>query len=336
MRVLFDHPEPSCLTHGGFQIQIQQTRAGLIEAGVEVDFLQWWNPDQKADVIHYFGRPMSSYIRLAHGKGMKVVIEELLSGTGSRSNASLAAQRFCTKIYRKIMPGTFTHRMAWDSYQLADACLANTAWEAHLMNYLFDAPREKIHVLPNGVERVFLDSPPRQRGKWLVCSGTITERKRILEVAEAAIAAQTPLWIIGRPYSETDPYAQQFLALAKKHAQTIRYEGSIEDRRALADAYRTARGFVLLSTMETRSLSSEEAAACECPLLLSDLPWARSVFDSSAAYCPLADTATTAKHLRAFYDSAESAPKPPRPKSWLMVGEQLREIYHAVCARTSR
>jgi glycosyltransferase involved in cell wall biosynthesis len=330
VRVLFDHPEPFALAHGGFQTQIEQTRLALIEAGVEVEFLQWWNPRQKGEIIHFFGRPRADYIRLAHGQGCKIVIGELLTSTGSRSRRALALQRISTNLFRKIMPATFTVRMAWESYRMADACIALTLWEAHLMQYLFGAPKDRVHVVPNGVEKVFLNAPPAPRGKWLVCTATITERKRVLELAEAAVRAQIPVWIIGKPYADSDPYAQQFIALAKQHPQAVRYEGPIQDRTRLAEVYCAARGFVLLSAFETHSLAAEEAAACGCPLLLSDLPWAHSVFGDMASYCPLGQAVVTASHLRIFYDLAPTLPKPRKPKSWLAVGQQLKEIYQAV------
>ncbi len=218
----------------------------------------------------------------------------------------LALQKFLTGIFRKVLPGTFAARMAWDSYRLADACIALTPWEAHLMNYLFGAPKERVHVVPNGVEDVFLNSARAARGPWLVCTATIVERKRVLELAEAAVIARTPLWIIGKPYSDSDPYAQKFFALAKQQPQIIRYEGAIQDRALLARIYREARGFVLLSAMESLSLSALEAAACECPLLLSDLPWARSSFGGHASYCPVVGPERAAVFLRKFYDEAPS------------------------------
>jgi glycosyltransferase involved in cell wall biosynthesis len=327
VRVLFDHPDPFALAHGGFQIQIEQTRLALIQAGVEVEFLQWWNPRQQGDLIHFFGRPKADYIKLAHDVGCKVVIGDLLGATGARSRGQLALQRLCTNLFRKFMPPMFTTRMGWDSYRLADACIALTPWEAHLMQYLFGAPRERLHVVPLGVEEVFLNQAPAARGQWLVCAATIRDIKRVLELAEAAILAQTPVWIIGKPYSDSDPYARSFFALCKQHPQTLRYEGPIQDRAKLAEAYRAARGFVLLSAFETRSIAAEEAAACGCPLLLSDLPWARSVFGAAASYCPLGGAAATARLLRAFYDHAPTLPAPPKPKSWPMVGRQLNEIY---------
>ena len=221
----------------------------------------------------------------------------------------------------------FTARLAWDAYRLADACVANTAWEAHLMNYLFGAPRERVHVVPNGVEAVFLNSAPAVRGPWLVRAGTITPRKRVLELAEAAVRARTPVWIVGRAYADTDPYARHFFALAKQQPQIIRHEGAIADRARLARIYREARGFVLLSAMETRSLSAEEAAACECPLLLSDLPWARSTFGGHASYCPIGAPERTAGFLREFYDAAPSLKPPPKPAAWSDVARQLKAIY---------
>jgi glycosyltransferase involved in cell wall biosynthesis len=335
MKVLFDHPDPFSLAHGGFQIQIEQTRAALMEAGIEVEFLEWWNAKQKGDIIHYFGRPNAEYIRFAHKQNCKVVLGEILTGAGSRSRRALAMQRICTTVMPKFLPGFFTARMGWESYRIADACIALTSWEAHLMNYLFGAPKERVHVVPIGIEELFFNSPVVPRGEWLLCTVTIAERKRVLELAEAAVIAQTPLWVIGKPYAESDPYFQSFAALAEKNPKLIRYEKSVGGLARMAEILRAARGFALLSTMETRSMASESAAACECPLLLSDLPWAHSVYGDTATYCPIADTANTARHLRAFYDRAPSLPKPTPPKTWTAVGRQLADIY-AGLLKTSR
>ena len=330
MKVLFDHHLPFALAHGGFEQQLRQTTSALEQAGVDTDYVRWWDAAQSGDLIHFAGRPAADYITFANGRGCKVVVAELLTATGSRSRSELALQKMAIGIFRKILPATFATRMAWDAYRLADACIANTAWEAHLMNYLFDAPKERVHVVPNGVEEIFLNSAPAARGQWLVCTATITERKRVLELAESAARAQTPLWIIGRAYADADPYARQFFALAKQQPQIIRYEGAIADRARLARIYREARGFVLLSAMETRSLSAEEAAACECPLLLSDLPWARSTFGGHASYCPVVAPERAAGFLRKFYDAAPSLKSPPKPASWPDVGRQFKAIYEHV------
>ncbi len=330
MKVLFDHPTPFALAHGGLQIQIIQTREALQKLGVEVEFLRWWDADQTGDILHYFGRMRADLLRLAQGKGMKVVLADLLTSQGSRPKWRLKAQKTISATVRAWSPD-LAARLNWNSYRMADACIALTPWEADLLENLFGAPREKIKVIPNGVEEIFLQRYAADRGQWLVCTATITERKRVVELAEAAVQARTPLWIIGKPYSKDDPYARRLAEIARQNPALLRYEGAIEDRATLARIYREARGFVLLSAMESLSLSALEAAACGCRLLLSDLPWARTTFGNTVAYCPITiSNELTARTLKAFYDSAPVLTPPRQPASWHGIATEIKKLYETL------
>ena len=333
MKVLIDHHSPFALAHGGLQIQIEQTHRALAACGVEVEWLRWWDPHQRGDVIHYFGRPSPVIIQHAHEKGMKYVFSELLGATGARSSFALHAQWLANRAMERFAPEMIVGRMLWDSFREADACIALTGWEAHLMRSLFGAPRERMHVIPNGVEPEFLEPGTAVRGEWLVTTASILPVKQIVETARAAAQAETPYWVIGRPFAEDDAYYREFLSIKDAHPKLIRYEGPVSDRRALAGVYREARGFVMFSRWETLSISALEAAACGCPLLLSDLPWAHSVFDKAVSYCPRdAATEVRARALRKFYDAAPTLPIPPKPLSWREVGEKLRTLYAALGA----
>jgi glycosyltransferase involved in cell wall biosynthesis len=228
-----------------------------------------------------------------------------------------------------VVPPTFLANFRWDAYQKADACIVLTEWEAQVTRLLFLPPEHRLHVVPNGVEpEFFLPQPSApKRGDEMICTATITERKRVLELAEAAVAARVPVRVLGNPYGREDPYYLRFLALAERHSDFVRYAGPVNDRAELARIYQSARGFVLLSTMESLSLSALEAAASGCPLLLSDLPWARSTFGDNATYCPIAKTASTAAALRKFYDEAPSLTTPAIPCHWEDVANQLVRIY---------
>jgi glycosyltransferase involved in cell wall biosynthesis len=233
---------------------------------------------------------------------------------------------------QQLLPGSITGHYNWESYQLVDASVALTPHEAHLMRYVLRAPPDRVHVVPNGVEGVFLQSKPEPRGRWLVCTATITPLKRITVAADAAVAAHIPLWVIGRPYTESDPYYLRFRQLVQAHPDLLRFEGPVHDRQQLARIYRQARGFVLLSAWESLSLSALEAAACECPLLLSDLPWARGTFGERAAYCPVTTRRdVTTNCLRLFYKQADQTLRPPKPASWTDVAHQLKTIYSNIC-----
>jgi glycosyltransferase involved in cell wall biosynthesis len=234
---------------------------------------------------------------------------------------------------RAVVPPVLLANFRWDAYLKADAVIVLTDWEAEIVQMLFGPPVGRVSVVPNGVEPEFFSVPDRSapRAGELVCTATITERKRVMELARAALAAGTPLRILGAPYAATDAYYRDFLALVQSAGGLIRYEGAVTDRTALAGVYRQARGFVLLSTMESLSLSALEAAASGCPLLLSDLPWARGTFGDKAGYCPVAlSTAETAARLRRFYDEAPRLPVPPPPCGWDAVASQLVHIYDRV------
>jgi len=335
MKILFDFGLPFLLAHGGVQTQIEQTKYGLEKAGVEVEYLRWWDEGQTGDIIHVFGRPNTDFIRFAQEKNIRVILSDLLTAQGSRPAWKHVLHRAALQSIETFLPSSLTAGLSSRIYRIVDACLALTPWEAHLMHAMYGASPDKIHVVPNGVENVFLNEPSRPRGKWLVCTATIVQRKRVLELAQGALLAKTPVWIIGKPYSDDAPYFAEFQALATAHPDLIRYEGAISDRSLMARIYREARGFVLLSTMESLSLSALEAAACECPLLLSDLPWARVTFKESAQYCPIASSSRTALHLRSFYEAAPSLTPPARPLTWEQVGQQLKEIYEELLS-TSR
>ena len=333
MKILVNCTLPFALAHGGQAIQIERTIAALNEIGVTAEPLRWWDEKQTGDLIHYVGIMPVEQIQFARQKKIKVIIANLLTAQGSQTPLQRGARRVFRWGVENFAPRVMAHAFGWESYRQADALVALTAWEKQLMAYKFGAAPEKIFVVPNGVEPEFFAAPKTARGEWLVCTATITERKRVLELAQAAVQAETPVWILGKAYAQNDAYAQKFFALAKAHPKFIRYEGGVNDRVTLAKIYRAARGFVLLSSMESLSLSALEAAACECPLLLSDLPWARSSFAVGTQFCPVTDSVSaTATVLKKFYAAAPNLPSPPRPATWPDVARQFQAIYQKVLA----
>ena len=327
MKVLIDHNEPFLLAHGGLQIQIERTKGALELAGLDVGYLRWWDPSQRGDLVHFFGRANPSHIAFAHGKGLKYVMQELLTSQGSRSVTHLQLQAAANRILRKVLPANYRLPLRWDSYRSADAIIAITDWEAKIMRELFDAPPQCIRVIPNAVEDVFFRRDSKPEGDHLICVATITERKRVLELAQAALTARTPLKVIGKPYSESDPYFLRFVETVQASQGIVEYLGPIQDREKLAARLHAARGFVLPSTMETQSLSALEAAAAGLPLLLSDLPWAHVTFANGATYLPLYSGPPFADLLRRFFDRAPNLPAPPKPPTWMEVAEKLISVY---------
>jgi glycosyltransferase involved in cell wall biosynthesis len=330
MKILFDHSSPFLLAHGGFQIQIEETKNALEKAGLEVEFLRWWDASQRGDIIHFFGAPPAGHAELAHRKGLKFVITNLLGGLGARPAWKRSLQKLIIGAALRGLPSAALGRAGWSTWTTADAYIAVTSWEARLMVEVFRAARERVHVVPNGVSDVFFQENPGTRTEWLMTTASIFPVKRLLETARAAVTAKTPYWVMGRPLSEADHYYREFSAFCRQHPDILRYDDVMRTHAELAQLYHQARGFVLLSKWETQSLSALEAAACQCPLLLSDLPWAHATFRDHVSYCPIGSEEQTARHLRNFYDEAPTLPHPPRPATWSEVAETLRGVYEHV------
>ena len=197
------------------------------------------------------------------------------------------------------------------------------------MKMLFRADPSRLHVVTVGIDEVFF-SPNTEKEPYLVSTATIHPRKRNLETAEAAVKAGVSMVFTGKPYAESDEYFIRFRELVSANGGLLKYFGFLPSRQDLAAVYQRARGFVLLSTMESLSASALEAAAAGCPLLLSDLPWARDTFGNKASYCSSRHCEGMARELRNFFDNAPLLPRPPLPPTWMAVGEQIAQIYKRI------
>jgi glycosyltransferase involved in cell wall biosynthesis len=327
MKVAFDCHVPFSLAHGGMQIQIEQTLKSLRLLGVEAAPLAWWETSVSPQIVHFFGKPSPVYASWVRQKNIKLVVSDLLTAQGSRT----AWQRLPFRLVclaDRFLGGRIRTKLGWTLYESADCCVCLTPWEAFLVRNMYGARDARIEVVPNGVEDVFLHADAKAvREDHLITTITITPRKRAVEMVEAAALAKVKLKIIGKPYQENDPYFSRFLESVTKAKPWVEYAGPIEDRAKLAEEYRKAAGFMLLSAMESQSLSALEAAGCGCPLLLTDLPWAKFSFGDQATFVPLASPARTAAYLKKFFTNLSGSPRAPKVLSWREVGERLKKIY---------
>src|SRR5215467_4031635 len=123
VKVLFNHHLPFSFSHGGVQIQIEQTKSALEQIGVQIESLRWWDEKQTGDILQHFGRLPTYILRAAHEKGMKVVLAELLTEAGSRSRLRLNLEKWIRRTAQHFLPVRIFSGFSWDAYQLADACV---------------------------------------------------------------------------------------------------------------------------------------------------------------------------------------------------------------------
>ncbi|CAN5376648.1 hypothetical protein BH20VER3_BH20VER3_02600 [soil metagenome] len=332
MKVLFSCGLPFFLAHGGAQTLTEELMLGLQGLGVEVEPARWWDEDQKGDILHFIGRPSTLNVRLAHKKGFKVIMTDLLDQTASRSGSRLFLQRTITRLIKNFVP-KFTGQLNWEVYRELDAMVYAVPHEREVAKYLFNARADRGHVIPHGLEEnVIADlRQPQPQEDYLISVATIDPRKNALLLAQAAHRAKVPIVFLGKPYSVESSYLRQFQD--RVDDVYVRYPGFVaeaEKRRYL----RSARGFVLLSQFESGCIAVFEAAAAGLPLLLSDLPWATKGYPCNhhMSFVKLAHNVEgLASSLKAFHEHARRQANPIFPiLSWRQVAQKYLKVYESV------
>ncbi len=328
MKILTYTGLPFCLAHGGVTNIARKTSAVLEQLGFDVEPLSWWDDRQNADILFQFCRSDVTIVRYAKLKGLVVVTEQVNSGLVSRDRWKRRLQKAFKGCLEKFAPKMMTEPYGWSGYNMVDMHFVPSPHDASVISHMFDVPAEKLTVLPYGVDDEFLHvTKPSVKKEHLICTATVTERKRVLEVAEAASLARTPLVVVGKAYGESDPYSSRFRNVVAESNGIVEHIPHVDGREKLAEMLAGSRGFVLLSTCETVSQSALEAAACGCPLLLSDQDWARVAFANHAHYCPYnLSMAKMATRLRAFYDACPTLQQTFPAGSWIEKRSILKPV----------
>jgi len=327
MKILLEHGMPFQLAHGGYQIQIEQTKRGLKEAGAEVEWLRWWDDSQTGDLIQAFSPITAAVPYHAREKQIPVVLMTLLSGLCDQSSFRLRLKALQDIVFKRLpgIRGSFG-TLPQQLFHLCTHNLVNIHAEARVLERIYHVPVERISVVPGGLSESFLNAVPATRqGDYLISTATITERKNSVELAQLAKLAQVPILFVGKPYHDSSPYWQQFKDLIDN--RWVRYREHVSSTDELIALLQLARGFVIKSLIETWCFSAHEAAACGLPVLLPDQQWSREIFGDQASYFAANETANIAI-LRNFYKQAATAPVPKiRFWSWKEVGEKHLLIY---------
>lgn len=337
MKVLLWTNIPFFLAHGGVQTHMDNLFKYLPEFGVEAEPLRWWDQTQRGDLIHAITRPETGVVRLAHEKGMKFVMSDILDVTASRSDFQLFLQKSLSRAAKLLVRG-LTWKLNWEVYKEVDALVFVLLREQKVAEYLFDAPRARCHVINHAVEPEALDqlAQVEPEGGHLISVATIAPRKNTLVLARAAIAAQVPIVFLGKPYSEDDPYFLEFKKLVD--GKYVQYPGFVS-REEKYRLLRSARGFCLLSLGETGCIAIHEASAAGLTLFLSDLPWARHGYMGATRGLTFVDQtrpAAVIEALKAFYQQSHRLPHHTFPvQSWRDVARQYAQVYRMVLGQKS-
>ena len=168
------------------------------------------------------------------------------------------------------------------------------------------APRERIHVTPNGVDPRFFDARPSEgpRPRYLLAVGTFEPRKNLGVLLEALralrrdgrdlslVVAGRQAWTQSLPIGDLAPH--------------VSLRGMVPDD-ALAALYAGAACFVIPSLHEGFGLTLAEAMAAGVPAVASDIPALREVGGETVRYADPHDPESFANAIRSALDDREGS-----------------------------
>jgi glycosyltransferase involved in cell wall biosynthesis len=161
--------------------------------------------------------------------------------------------------------------------------------------------KKNYFVVPNGIDTEIFP-PAGDVAKvplMVVCAARIEGIKNQLNLIRALRNSKFNLYLIGDPAPNQLKYYE---ACRRTAAKNIFFINNLP-QRALRDHYARATVHVLPSWFETTGLSSVEAAAMGCNIVISEKGDAKEYFGNEAFYC---DPASPASILQAVESAAAS------------------------------
>jgi glycosyltransferase involved in cell wall biosynthesis len=165
----------------------------------------------------------------------------------------------------------------------------NTQAEADLLVDGYGIPREKVRVVPNGVDKRFGEATPDLFTKTYGLQGFILNvghvghtRKNVLKLIRALGPLDHPSVIIGRIIKS--PYGDACVKEAARYKHILLLDGIEHDSAMLASAYAACDVFVLPSEFETPGIAALEAGLAGAKVVITPYGGTREYLQDMAGY----------------------------------------------------
>lgn len=293
---------------GGDTEQIIQTARFLKESGVEVnlflttekidyseyDLLHVFNITRPADILYHVSKTKKPVVvstilvdyteyDMQHRKGLSGLVLRLFpAGTNEYIKTiarwilkkdSLQSKSYLWKGQKKSIK---------EILQKACLLLPNSEAEYEKIEGLYGM-KKKYSVIPNGIDSsLFYSSSEVQKDDRLILSAARIEgRKNQLNLIKALNDTPYTLLLTGLPAPNQKKYYEECKRIASKN---IIFCGRVPID-TLIGYYKKAKVHVLASWHETCGLSSLEAAAMGCNIVITEKGFTREYFGDDAFYC---------------------------------------------------
>jgi glycosyltransferase involved in cell wall biosynthesis len=317
MKVLFQTRTNLYDAPGGDMIQLLKTKEFLEKMGVEVDISLEFEPDlSKYDLVHLFNlmEPQDIYLQMINAKkqnkkialstiyGLYTEFERKARGGFFQKLANIISpyqigyiktlvkqfyeKRFHKGVYKMLFTGYYG--LMKEIVDNTDVFLPNSISE---MNRVANEFKLKDYIfvdIPNAIDKaVFSGEESQSQNKFakyqdcILCAARIEGRKATLNLVKALKGTDYKLVLVGKESQNQKKYVAQ---VHQEAGENVFFLGAIP-HDDLRDLYKVAKVHALVSWMETPGLSSLEAAAMGCNIVVTRKGDTFDYFEDFAFYC---------------------------------------------------
>lgn len=345
MTVYLSGYQATSILHGGPRTQIRETMQGLEREGISARLFDPWAPfrPEQGDLFHLFAANIGTYhlAREIHALGLPIVVSPITFSAHAHGFVRTALR--ITRLAQKIGPGIWSdYALCADICQWAARVLPNSGAEQELIVRGYGVPRERVTVIPNGVEPRFLDADPALfkrtyglEGHILTVGHTGHKRKNVLRLIQALGKIDHPSVIIGRIIK--GPYGDTCVREASRHKQILLLDGLDHSSPMLASAYAACNVFVLPSLFETPGIAALEAGLAGANVVITPYGGPKEYFLEYAEYVePRSVESIRQGIVRALNRKKDGRLREHIRASylWEHVARQTADVYRTVLERT--
>lgn len=340
MKVLFQSRTNLYAAPGGDLVQMEKTREYLQKQGIQVDISLEFEPNIEGyDLVHLFNlmEPQDIYLQMKNAKRQgKTVVLSTIYGLYTEferkargglfqkvanvlSPYQIGYVKTLVKHYSEKRMHKGVYKMLFKGYyglmkeivNNTTVFLPNSHSEMRRVAGEFGLVNPNYFSIPNAIDKeIFGTPPPAADGKYsrfkdcILCAARIEGRKSTLSLVKAMKELPYDLVLVGKESANQKAFVTQVHAEAGKN---VHFLGAVPHDE-LRELYSAAKVHALVSWMETPGLSSLEAAAMGCNIVVTEKGDTRDYFGNYAYYCEPDDVLSIKRAIEAAYNN------PPDPE----------------------
>jgi glycosyltransferase involved in cell wall biosynthesis len=327
------------LVGGGKEIKFKRILEELKKLGVDVEPFDMWDTQKKYKLYHVFGSDyyLSEFVEVVSSFAPVIVTTVFYSVTDPTIYRLLSLGERAPLSKRLIRSSTWGLRKRL--LEKANLLLPNSEAEAKQLEVYFKVPREKMRIVPSGVDEEFSDGDPKLFAEkfgikdFILCVARVESRKNQLKLLKALKDLKVPVVLIGPPHPMEREYTKQVEAIVDLVPHFHWIKGIPYNDPLLKSAYKAARVHVLVSLFDSPGQSSLQAGLAGTKVVVSDLPPIREYLKDFAFY---ANPRSKESIREAVKRALRSEPKPGLKEhilsnyTWKRVAQKTLEVYKEV------